>query len=188
MTVGPSLRRGALRALAAASLLGGFSALGDWIWARFIPDGAVVPGIVHGVLIFALLALALGAFSGRRRALPRLMAALPALGLLIAAAFYPLAYLVGYLGALLATWVAMWMGLALAQRWAVARGESLRRAAVRGGLAAIGSGLAFWSISGIWTDPSPEPDYWLRWVQWAYAFLPGFLALLLGRPEEGDGS
>ncbi len=88
-----------------------------------------------------------------------------------------------YLGALLITWVLMWMTLAFLQRWALQHGETALRALLRGLVAAVGSGLSFWAISGIWTNPSPgEPNHWLRVFYWALAFLPGFLALLVGQP------
>jgi hypothetical protein len=47
-------------------------------------------------------------------------------------------------------------------------------------LAAVGSGLAFWAISGIWTrHEAGGPRYAYNFACWTLAFLPGFLALLL---------
>jgi hypothetical protein len=185
MRTGTSYKRDLLRSLAAAGVLGGFSTLGDWIWASFIPDGVILPGVVHGVLVFMLLALVLGWAAGTNRASRRLLLSLPIAGLLIAAAFYPLAHAVGYLGALLVTWVAMWVTLALLQRWARDSQETGGRAFARGLVAAVTSGLAFWAISGIWTDPAPGPSYGLRLIYWIFAFFPGFLALLFGQPPCG---
>ncbi len=88
----------------------------------------------------------------------------------------------GYLGALLLTWIGMWMTLALLQRWARSNPETVLRALVRGLIAAIGSGLAFWAISGIWTDPTLRTGYGVRLFYWSFAFLPGFLALLWRAP------
>jgi len=173
-----------LPSLAAAGVLGLVSTLGDWIWAMFIPDGAVLPGIVHGVLIFLIFALVLGVAAQSRMVRRRLLWSLPIAGLVIAAAFFPLAYVLGYLGALLATWVAMWLSLALLQRWARSRSESLQRALARGLFAAVASGIAFWAISGIWTDPALLGNYPLRLIYWSIAFFPGFLALLWGQPRE----
>lgn len=172
------------RALIAATVLGFASAVGDWIWARSLQDGAVAPAIVHGVLIFALLAGVLGWAVESRGAVRRLLATLPGVGLVLAAAFYPLAYAIGYLGALLVTWLGMWMALAVLTEWA--GGESpgssvLRRALPRGILAAVGSGLAFWAVSGMWTDPAFEGGYVMRFALWTFAFFPGFAALLARR-------
>lgn len=167
-------------AAAAAAVLGVFSTVADWIWANYIPDGAILPAVIHGVLIFLVLAVVLGRAAGTRRATQRLLLSLPVAGLLLAAAFYPLAYAVGYLGALLLTWIGMWITLALLQRWARGNPETVLRALVRGLIAAIGSGLAFWAISGIWTDPALRTGYGVRLLYWSFAFLPGFLPLLWG--------
>lgn len=144
-------------------------------------DGAVLPGVVHGILIFALLALVLGWAAGSRRTTRRLLTSLPVAGLLLAAAFFPLAGVLGYLGSLLATWTGMWLALAVLERWARGEGAALSASLARGLLAAIGSGLAFWAVSGMWTDPAFAGGLGLRLFYWTFAFLPGFLALLMGR-------
>lgn len=167
------------RSLAAAAILGFASAVGDWIWANALTDGAIAPAIVHGVLIFALLAGVLGWAVESRGAVRRLLATLPGVGLVLAAAFYPLAYAIGYLGALIVTWIGMWMALAMLTEWARGEGLVLRRALTRGALAAVGSGLAFWAVSGMWTDPAFEAGYAVRCALWTFAFFPGFAALLL---------
>ncbi len=185
----PNLRPELSSAVIAAVALGALSTAGDWIWARWIPDGAVLPGVVHGVVFFAALAFALGGAARSREAMRRLLWTLPVAGLLLAAAFYPLAYAVGYLGALLVTWTLMWLALALLQRWARGGEESARRAVTRGLIAAVGSGLAFWAVSGMWTRPAGETGYPLRLVYWTFAFLPGLLALFLGRrPARGESA
>ncbi|MDH3745358.1 MAG: hypothetical protein OES47_09680 [Acidobacteriota bacterium] len=171
-------------AVGASAVLGLFSAFGDWVWARFIPDGAVVPGIVHGVLVFGILALVLGWAAGTKRATSRLLVTLPFAGLLIAAGFYPLARWMGYITALVASWTAMWVALAILSRWVAGRRESFRTALLRGLFAASLSGLAFYAISGIWTHPDPDPNYALRFVYWTFAFLPGFVSFLWGRESE----
>lgn len=170
-----------------ASVLGAlvmalFSTLGDWIWERYIPHGAVVPGIVHGALIFLVLGTVLAVDIGTRRAAKRLVPALPVAGLATAGAFYPLAWLVGYITALLMTWMTMWIATAFLNDWARGGREGSQRIALRGAAAAWASGLAFWAISDIWTSPPPDgPDYPWNFACWTFAFLPGFLALLLGQ-------
>lgn len=173
--------REVLWAAAAAGALGAFSTLADWVWAHYLRDGALLPALVHGVLIFALLALVLGRAAAPRDATFRLLWTLPLAGLALAGAFYPIARLVGYLGALLVTWVAMWLSLATLQGWAQRSGEGLSGAVARGLLAAVGSGLAFWAVSGMWTDPAFTGGYPTRLAYWTFAFLPGFVALLLRR-------
>lgn len=170
-----------------ASLLGAlvmalFSTLGDWIWARYISDGSVVSGVIHGALIFLVLGTLLAGSIGTPLAAKRLIPTLPVAGLLLAGSFYPLAWVVGYVTALLMTWMTMWLATAFLNDWARGRREGARRIAVRGAVAAWASGLAFWAISDIWTSPPPEgPDYPWNFACWTFAFLPGFLALYLGQ-------
>ena len=156
-------REGAL-VVASARALGVLSAVGDWIWYRYLTDGDPVAGIAHGALFVVALAAALGGSAGSWTATRRLLLALPIVGVTIAAAFYPLVVVVGYLGALLVTWVLMWLTLALAQRWARAEGEPARRAVIRGAAAAIGSGLAFYGVSDLWTAPQPGARVLDTWI------------------------
>lgn len=166
-------------ALTAAAVLGAVSTLGDWIWGRFLTDGAVLPGLVHGVVFFAVLAVVLALpCPAPARALRFLLATLPASGLGLAAAFYPLATALGYLPALLVTWAGMWLSLALLQRVASGRTETLRSALLRGAVAASASGLAFWAVSDLWTAAGADMSYLGRLWRWSVAFLPGMLALL----------
>ncbi|MEM7351040.1 MAG: hypothetical protein AAF657_09560 [Acidobacteriota bacterium] len=177
------LKPGIVAALVSALVLAVVSTFGDWLWTHYIPDGAVIPGVLHGAVIFLVLAGTLAWSAGTRQAARRLLPSLPAAGIVIAAVFYPLAYAVGYIGALIITWMVMWLAMACLQRWARDGAESLGHALLRGVLAAIASGLAFWAISGIWTKPAPGgPNYLVHFASWAFAFLPGFLALLVRQP------
>ncbi len=178
------LPNGLIPAALGAALLGAVSTLGDMIWARCLRDGSLVAGAIHGAVIFLVLAAVLAWCAGSRRAALRLLPSLPAAGILLAAAFDPLARVTGYLEALIVSWVAMWLALAVLQNWAHEGAESTARTMIRGVLAAVGSGLAFWAISGIWTDPAASPSYLWRFACWTFAFLPGFVALLL-LPSEG---
>jgi hypothetical protein len=178
--------KGLGRSLSAAAILGLASTLGDWIWARALTDGAIVPAIVHGVLIFALLAAVLGLAVEKQGAVRRLLVTAPGIGLVLAAVFYPLARVIGYLGALVVTWLGMWIALAVLTAWAAGEDQPLRRALPRGALAAVGSGLAFWLVSGMWTDPGFEGGYVMRFALWTFAFFPGFAALLARRTTLED--
>ena len=172
--------KGLRNAVLAALVLGAVSTLGDWIWARFLTDGAIVPGLVHGVVFFAVLAVVLALPCPEpKRALKFLLATLPAAGLGLAAVFYPLAYALGYLPSLLVTWAGMWLALALLLRIAAGRDEPPSRTVLRGVVAAVGSGLAFWAVSDLWTGGNM--DYVGRLWRWTVAFLPGMLALLVRR-------
>jgi len=51
-------------------------------------------------------------------------------------------------------------------------------AILRGLAAAALSGIAFYLVSGIWTDRAPDgPNYLRNFVSWAFAFFPGFASL-----------
>ena len=164
-----------LGALWAAAL----STLGDWIWARYIPRHRAVFGLAHGTLLF----LGIGAFLGLARRRPLKGALLgAAVGLGAAGGFYALAPFLGY-GAMFVLWMALWAALAVADaRGLVSAGAPLGPAFARGAAAAVASGLAFYAISGIWTEHrAGGPDYPYHFLCWTVAFLPGFLALLLRR-------
>jgi hypothetical protein len=166
---------GLAAAVLGAFLLGLLSTLGDLVWARFVTAHRAVYGLAHGTLLLSAVGLYLGAL--RRRPLAGVLAG-ALVGLLAAASFYALAPLLGY-AAMFASWAALWAGFALVD--ARLRGGALAREWVLRGLAAaVGSGLAFWAISGIWTHAAPDgPNYAYNLQCWTLAFLPGFAALLL---------
>lgn len=171
--------QGLVAAAAASLFLAALSTFGDWVWARFIPSHRPAYGLAHGAIVCLCIGLALGVPRGRalRGALAGAL-----IGLGAAGGFYILARALGY-AAMFVLWMALWAAFALLQ----ARGlgeprTSAREALLRGGLAAAGSGLAFYAISGIWTRPAPGgPDYAYHFVCWTVAYLPGFLALLVRR-------
>jgi putative intracellular protease/amidase len=163
-------------ALAGALLLGGLNTFGDFVWARYVASHRTVFGLAHGTLLLMAVGLYLGVLR-RRAALGALAGAL--VGLLAAASFYALAPLLGY-RAMVVSWMALWIGFALVDARLSGRAPLSRDVVVRGLLAALGSGLAFWAISGIWTHPAPGgPRYAYNFLCWTVAFLPGFAALLL---------
>jgi hypothetical protein len=165
-----------LDALVASLFLGTVSTFGDFVWAALRLRHQIVYGLAHG----AAICLCIGAVVGLRQG--RLTAGLlagPAIGLIAAAGFYVLAPWLRY-SAMFPMWMFFWICFALLQD----RLSPLRRpsiAVVRGSIAAVLSGLAFYAISGIWTRPSPGgPDYIRHFLSWSFAFLPGFLALFAG--------
>ena len=149
------------------------------MWARFIPRHRAVFGLLHGAVLCLAIGLCLGVV--RRRPVRGAMAG-ALVGLGAAAFYYALAFSMGY-AAMFVAWMALWAGFALlAARGLGEPRAPLREALIRGALAAVFSGLAFYAISGIWTRPDPGgPDYTYRFVCWTVAFPPGFVALLARR-------
>ena len=169
--------RGLVASLVGALLLAALSTFGDFVWARFVHAHRAVFGLVHGTLLL----LALGLYLGLLRKRPRAGALGGALvGFLAAASFYALAPLLGY-AAMFLSWMALWVGFGFLDA-RLRGGARHREALARGLLAALGSGLAFYAISGIWTTPG-GPRYAYNFFCWTIAFLPGFAALLLRRPR-----
>jgi hypothetical protein len=170
---------GPVAALVGALVLGALNTFGDFLWARFVSSHRAPLGLAHGTLLL----LALGLYLGGLRKRPAAGAIGGAVvGLLAAASFYALAPLFGY-SAMFVSWMALWLGFALLDARLMG-GVPAREAVVRGVLAALGSGLAFYAISGIWTKPAPGgPNYAYNFLCWTIAFLPGFAALLVTGPS-----
>jgi hypothetical protein len=164
--------------LFASAALAAVSTFGDFVWARWIPEHKAVFGLVHGALLGSAIGFALGLVRGR--ALTGLTGG-AAIVLSAALGFYTLRPLLGY-GAMFVLWMALWLAFGLlGGRW-LGPVHSLGEALVRGTLAALGSGLAFYLVSGIWSRFDPQTiDYLYHFACWTLAFLPAFLALLLER-------
>jgi hypothetical protein len=172
---------GVVPALLAAVLIAALMTLGDFVWARFVPSHRVVYGLLHGLALCLAMGLVLGV--PRRRAIRGAVGG-AAIGLSAALFFYALAPFLGW-RAMLPAWMAFWIALAFLQgRGLGAPTAPVSEIVARGSIAAVASGLAFWLISGIWTQPPGPggPDYPRHFLSWAFAFLPGFLALGLRRP------
>jgi hypothetical protein len=172
-------------ALLGALLLGALNTLGDYVWAQYVSRHRAVLGLLHG----ALLLMALGLYLGVLRKRP-LLGALggAAVGLAAAGLYYALAPLLRFY-AMLVSWMALWIGFALLDARVLQSRVPPREALVRGLVAALGSGIAFYAISGIWTRPrAGGPSYGYNFLCWTVAFLPGFMALLLKKPREASGA
>jgi len=171
----------------AALALGAVMALGDVLWAAMQLRHRAVYGIVHGAVMCLCLGVAVGLRV--RRPIAGALAG-PVIGVAAAVAFYVLVRWLG-LAAMFPAWMLFWILFALLQRQ-LRPDETLTRAAQRGVIAAILSGLAFYAISGIWTRPSPEgPNVLVHFAAWSFAFFPGFLVLfwrLRGRAGSVDSS
>jgi hypothetical protein len=163
-------------ALGAALFLGAVMTAGDFVWEYFGVRHTVTAGTLHGAVMCLCIGGVVGARAGR---LPLGIGVGPLVGVLAAAAYYAMAPTLGW-GAMLPAWMFFWICFALFQRFL--QPETIHAAVVRGVVAAILSGLAFYAISGIWTRRSPgPPNYFLHFVYWTFAFLPGFAVLFFGR-------
>ena len=161
-----------------AVAMGAVSTLGDFIWATWIPRHRAVYGLTHGTLLFLCIGLFLGALAKK----PRIGAVAGALiGFLAAGTFYVLAPLAGY-SIMFLVWFGVWIALGVFNGYLNLRYAGLRLAVLRGLLAAIAFGVAFYMISGIWFPFRPQGwDYLIHFAGWTWAFLAGFAALLVAR-------
>lgn len=169
---------GITSAAAGALIIAALNTFGDFAWARWITSHRAAFGLLHGTLLCLAIGLYLGAL--RRRAVRGALAG-AAIGLGAAAGYYALAALMGY-AAMFVLWMALWAAFGLLHGRALGEPRSsLGEALARGALTAVGSGLGFYAISGIWTRHAPgPPNYAYHFCCWTVAFLPGFLALLAG--------
>lgn len=170
--------RDALLSTVALALL---ATAGDFVWARWLPRHTVVAGVAHGALLF----LAAGAMLGRPHRRPGAGAGW-GLGAGVAGAvvFYALAPLIG-MAAMFVAWFVLWIVLGAATFGILQPERRALEGVVRGLLAGLSSGLAFYAVSGMWRNWNPAaisyPDHLWRWT---IAFLPAFLCLkLLPRPN-----
>lgn len=150
--------------------------VGDYAWAAFGIRHTMTAGILHGVVLLA----ALGAFLGLQasRAAAGIVGGFVA-GALGAAAFYALAPVIG-ISAMFASWSLLWIGLAAFDA-RVLRREAGSGWLIRGLVAAVGGGLAFYAVSGVWTQHNDAPNYAWNFIAWMIAWWPGIAALTFGR-------
>ena len=168
-------------AVAGALLTAAVSTLGDYLWANVIPHRVAAYGLAHGLILFLTVGLCLG-LRARKPVAGAIGGAV--VGLSSAALFYVIQPLVGYAAAMFVLFFALWFALGLLAGRILQKRDSLRVVLIRSALAAIGSGLGFYAISGIWFPFNPHGwDYAKHFVYWTLAYLPGFAALLVGSPR-----
>ena len=178
-----------LHAFAAALLLATVMTVGDYVWAAFHIPHRTFYGILHGAVMCLFIGAVIGARAGR---ILVGASAGPFIGIVAAGTFYLIAPRSGW-GAMLPAWMVFWSLFSVLQQQLPPAGqpEPRWRAGLRGFAAAVLSGLAFYTISGIWTRPAPDgPNYAVHFASWWFAFLPGFLALFLrtGSPSASPSS
>jgi hypothetical protein len=173
-------------AMAGAVATAAVSTAGDYLWANVLPHGQPVYWFAHAIVLFTTV----GFFLGLPSRQPWAGAAGAVLiGCLATAGFYFLQPLMGY-SALFVLFFALWLGLGVLTGRVLQRRGAASEIAVRSLLAAVGSGLGFYAISGIWMPFNPQGlDYVKHFVYWTLAYLPGFGALLLrGAGAQSGGS
>jgi hypothetical protein len=158
--------------------------LGDWIWYTFGVRHQMVAGVLHGALLLTVVGAVLGALCGRwLKGLP--IGAIAGVG--GALSYYAVAALVDrrpYGVAIPAAWVVLWLLLAILDgRWLRApRVRSWREVMVRGVVASVAGGVAFFLVVGtLWGSPPADGrNYVVQFAAWAVAWAPGMLALGAG--------
>jgi hypothetical protein len=152
------------------------STLGDYLWANVLPHGQPVYWFAHAIVLFLTIGACLG-LPSRRQLAGAFGAVL--IGCLATAGFWILRPIVGYAGSMFMLFALLWIALGMITGRVLQRRDDLRTVLVRSALAAVGSGLGFYSISGIWMPFNPHGlDYAKHFVYWTIAYLPGFAALL----------
>lgn len=164
--------------LTGAIVTAGVSTLGDYLWKNVLPHGLPFYWFAHAIILFSTVGVCLGLPSNKP--LAGALGAV-AIGCLATAGFYVLQPLMGY-AAMFPLFFALWFGLGLLSGRVLQRRDSMNAIVLRSLLAAVGSGLGFYAISGIWMPFNPQGmDYVKHFVYWTIAYLPGFGALLLRR-------
>ena len=165
-------------ALVGALVTAAVSTLGDYLWKNVLPHGQPIYWFAHAVVLFATVGVCLGWPS--RKPLPGALGA-AASGCAATAGFYFLQPLMGY-SAMFVLFVLLWVGLGVLTGRVLQRRDDMKAILVRSVLAAVGSGLGFYAISGIWMPFNPYGwDYAKHFAYWSLAYLPAFAALLIRR-------
>jgi hypothetical protein len=159
--------------------------LGDYTWYTLGVRHNLVTGVVHGAVLLTAVGAVLGFDAGRvLKGLP--IGTLSGVG--GALIYYLLVALFDgrtYGAAIPASWVGMWLLVAfLDGRWLRAQRRPWSEIAMRGVLAAVVSGIAFYLVlNTLWGQPPTGKNYLMQFAAWAVAWAPGLLALTLGRTK-----
>ncbi len=168
-------------ALAASLFLAVVATLGDFVWEFFNIRHNPVYGVIHGAVFCLAIGVAIGVRVGKPIAA---IVAGPLVGVLAAGVFYMLAPAMR-MTAMFPAWMLFWICFALLQRQL--RDEPAGRAIARGLAAAVLSGVAFYLVSGIWTERAPGGSNYVRnFLSWSFAFFPGFGSLFWPAPDSSS--
>jgi hypothetical protein len=159
---------------------------GDYIWYEIGVRHTVAAGVVHGAILLmaagGVVGLAAGRFAG---GLPLGAAA----GVAGAIAYYLVETVTRGTVAMVAAWAVCWLLLAAGEgRWLQKPPRPWREVLIRGALASILAGVAFYAVVGIlWgRPPAGGRNYLTQFGAWLVAWAPGILALV-GRTNRRDG-
>src|SRR5262245_36084477 len=164
--------------------------LGDYTWYTLHVRHSIATGIIHGAALLTAVGAVLGLDAGRvLKGLP--IGALSGIG--GALIYFLLVALVDrrtYGAAILASWVAMWLIVALLDgRWLRApQRRPWGEIAMRAVLAAVLSGIAFFLVlNTLWGRPLATcRNYFVQCAARVVAWAAGLLALTLGRSAHAD--
>jgi hypothetical protein len=163
-------------ALVGALVTAAVSTAGDYLWANVLPHGRPVYWFAHAIVLFATVGACLE-WPSRKPLAGVAGAAL--IGCVATLGFYLLQPLMGY-SAMFVLFIALWLALGVLTGRVLQRKDSINAVLARSALAAAGSGLGFYAISGIWFPFNPHGwDYARHFVSWTVAYLPAFAALLV---------
>jgi rhodanese-related sulfurtransferase len=179
-----------MQGLTGVFVVAAVATVADFTWYSFGIRHTMLAGVVHGAILLMTVGGAIGSASGRfLRGLP--IGALA--GIAGAASYYALVALVDrrtYGSAIPAAWVLTWFYLAVLDgRWVRApRRRSWGSVALRGAVAAIGSGVTFYLVMNVLWGRPPEGgrSYLVQFLAWAFAWAPGLLALTAGNRGIGE--
>jgi hypothetical protein len=159
------------------------STIGDYVWYEVGVPHRMTFGIVHGAVLLAAVGGVIGAGAGR------VMAGLPlgaAAGVGGALVYYALEAPLGR-GAMLAGWAAVWILISILNVRLLQRPRrSLADGLVRGVIAALAGGLAFYLVGDdLWgRRPPGARNYLTQYGLWIVAWAPGILAVGI-KPLQG---
>ena len=152
------------------------STAGDYLWKNVLPHGQPVYWFSHAIVLFVAVGASLG-WPTRKPLAGAIGAAL--VGCAATLGFYFLQPLMGY-SAMFPLFFGMWLGLGVLTGRVLQSGVRTTEVLARSAMAAIGSGLGFYAISGIWMPFKPHGwDYAKHFVYWTIAYFPAFAALLI---------
>ena len=179
-----------MKTLIATLAIAATATLCDYTWYTVGIRHTLIAGVSYGALLLTVVGGALGAVHGR------LLKGLP-IGTLAgiggALSYYILIAVVDsrvYGPAIPGAWITMWSLLAaLDGRWLRApHGRSWRQVAIRGVLAALAGGLAFALVRNVlWgAAPAGGRNYLIHFLAWAFAWIPGLMALTWRRKTANE--
>jgi hypothetical protein len=160
--------------------------LTDYAWYTLNVRHTVIAGVIDGVVMLTAVGAMLGLGAGKVwKGLP-IGAVAGAAG---ACVYYLLVAIMGrrgYFSAIPAAWVTMWLILAVFDgRWLRAPAtRSWAAIALRGVLAAVFSGVAFYFVMNtLWGRSPGGKNYFVQFAAWVIAWAPGLVALTIRRPS-----